>query len=517
MIEVKTSETEGGNGKPSALPRHEVLSAAEPESAGPVQTEEENENHGQFERTKTLIRRWLIRLGVFAVVGVTALIVFWYSQRPPTVTVAHPQKAMITETIASSGIVGGTTETNVGAQSQGVVAELYIEEGSRVDRGQRLALIKNDVAEAQVAQAKVALGVARAQLDLASRGPLDSDIDAAAELVRQATAQVEQQLAAIAQAERSAAQVGSILGQLEAERSLAKKNLDRSSNLVEEGIISRQEHDQALTAYQVADKRVEAQGEAIRLAQSNVRSAQAALKSSEANLKVQEARLRTIRTGARSEDVRVALQRVAESEKALKVAEKLAGNALVTAPFAGVVTKINAEVGQTVGQTVGTQGVLTLVSVEPEIRLDLDESHLSSLRIGQEAVIYSSAFSDSSFEGTVSELGAAVDQTRGTIEVKVVPINPPEWLRPGQTVNVNIVTAQDAPRLLVPQTALTRSGDRTVVFAVVDGRVIEKPVVTRQPTKDGVPVVAGLGPDDRIIVDAAGIKAGQTVTVSQED
>ena len=58
-------------------------------------------------------------------------------------------------------------------------------------------------------------------------------------------------------------------------------------------------------------------------------------------------------------------------------------------------------------------------------------------------MISSGAFSDSSFQGTVSELGAAVDQARGTIEIKVVPNNTPEWLRPGQTVDVNIITAKN--------------------------------------------------------------------------
>ncbi len=172
------------------------------------------------------------------------------------------------------------------------------------------------------------------------------------------------------------------------------------------------------------------------------------MKSAQANVSVQQARLRTIQTGARPEDIGVAQQRVAETERALIVAREQAGNASVFAPFPGKVTKINTETGQ----TVGSSGVLTLVSVEPEIRLDVDESNLSSLRVGQEAVISSGAFSESGFQGTVSELGAAVDQTRGTIEVKVVPNTAPEWLRPGQTVNVNIITAKNVSRLLVPQT-----------------------------------------------------------------
>jgi RND family efflux transporter MFP subunit len=205
--------------------------------------------------------------------------------------------------------------------------------------------------------------------------------------------------------------------------------------------------------------------------------------------------------------VRVAQSRVAETERALSVAEEQAGNASVTAPFAGTVTKINAEAGQ----SVGSLGVLTLVSVAPEIRIDVDESNLSTLKVGQDVVISSDPFSESSFNGKVSELGAAVDQIRGTITITVIPDNPPDWLRPGQTINVNIITAKNVSRLLIPETAPVRVGDETVVFIIVNGKAAQKPIVTRLPTKDGVPVISGLETDDRIIAVPTNIKVGDRV------
>jgi HlyD family secretion protein len=453
------------------------------------------------------VQKWLVRFGVLFVIGLIALTIIWLIQNPPKVDLIQPKQATITETITSSGRVGGTTETNVGAQSQGIVQKLFVKEGDDVIGGQQLAMIKNDVAQAQISQARAAVNTARSQLAQVSRGALTSDIDAVYEQVRQANAQVEQQRAAIIQAEKSVQQARSQLVQFEAERDLAKKNLERNASLVKDGIIAQVEYDQALTNFRVSDKRVEAQNRAIELAQSRVRSAQASLKSARANVRVQQARLRTIQTGARHEDIRVAKQRVTETERALIVAQQQAGNASVFAPFAGKVTKINAETGQ----TVGAQGVLTLVSIEPEIRLDVDESNLSSLKTGQEAVISSGAFSESTFQGTVSELGAAVDQARGTIEVKVVPNNTPEWLRPGQTVNVNIITAKNVSRLLVPEKALIRIGDETVVFVIEDGKIAQKPVVTRPPTKEGVPVVSGLAQEDFIIADITGLKVGDRV------
>ncbi|MDI1243425.1 MAG: efflux RND transporter periplasmic adaptor subunit [bacterium] len=471
----------------------------------PVNQTETEQGHGSEFSEK--YQKWLIRFGVLAVIVLLAVVVVWFMRRPKTVDVVEPKEATITETITGSGTVGGETESNVGAQLQGIVQNLYVKEGDSVIRGQQLALIKNDVAEAQISQARSAVITARAQLDQVSRDALGSDINAAVEQVNQAIAQVEQQRSVITQTQKSVDQGNSILEQLLSEKELAAKELERSSSLVESGDVSRSEYDRNLNIFKVAEKRVEAQKRAIEVSRANVVSAQSSLRSLEANVRVLQSRLRTIRSGARAEDVKVAQSRVAETERALRVAEEQAGNASVTAPFAGIVTKINAETGQ----SVGSLGVLTLVSVEPEIRIDVDESNLSVLRVGQEVVISSDPFSEMAFKGKVSELGAAVDQVRGTITVKVIPENPPDWLRPGQTINVNIITAQNVSRLLIPETAPVRVGDETVVFIIVDGKAALKPIVTRLPTKDGVPVVSGLDAGDRIIAVPTSINVGDRV------
>ena len=98
------------------------------------------------------------------------------------------------------------TETFVGAQATGIVDKLFVREGDRVTAGQQLAILKNDVAEAQVAQAQQAVRTAWAQLQQVARDPLPSEVKAATEQVRQAQAQLDQQHAVVAQAEQSVAQ-----------------------------------------------------------------------------------------------------------------------------------------------------------------------------------------------------------------------------------------------------------------------------------------------------------------------
>jgi HlyD family secretion protein len=279
--------------------------------------------------------------------------------------------------------------------------------------------------------------------------------------------------------------------------------------LLERGLIARAEHDEAVTRSRVTEQQVAAQRQAVAVAETVVRAFRGGVAAAEANVGVQEARLRTLEVGARPEDVAIARQRLREAERALAVARRQAQEAVVVAPFGGVVTAINAELGQ----TVGSQGVLQLVSTEMEIRVEVDENNLADLALGQAAVVSSSTFPGSTFAGSVREIAAAVDQTRGTVTVTVAPVKPPDWLRPGQTVNVNIVTNPAAQRLLVPAAALRRVGDRTVVLVARDGRAVEKVVQTRPPTKDGVPVLAGLDADDRVITNPAAVQPGDHLRV----
>jgi HlyD family secretion protein len=456
-------------------------------------------------------RKWLRRIVLLLAIVVAIVVARWYMLRPQEVSLTQAKVTTITETIASSGRVRGVTETLVGAQAAGIVETLYVDEGDRVTAGQPLAMLKRDVAEARLAQAEQALNTARAELAQVESRPLRSEVEAAAEQVRQAQAQLAQQRVAVQQAQQSVAQSRAQLQQLQAELNLAATQLERSAALLDRNFISRAEYDQAQTQYRVTEQRVAAAQKAVEVAQANVQASQAGVQAAQANVKALEARLRTVQTGATPEEIEVARQRIADAEQALRVARQQVQEAVVTAPFAGIITAINAELGQ----PVGTQGVVRLVSSALEIRLDVDESNLADLAVEQEAVISSSVFPGDTFRGRVSEIGAAVDQTRGTVTVRVTPLQPPDWLRPGQTVNVNIITNRAVPRLLIPAAAVGRSGDQTVIYVVEDGRALEKVVLTRAPTAQGVPVLAGLSAEDRIIADARGLTAGEHVKVRQ--
>jgi HlyD family secretion protein len=494
----------GSSARPgrSALGRQRVPASA-PE-APPASNEVNNAREAEGERsarpdrgTRGDRRKPYRRLILAAVVVFLILGVWWWNARPTPVRVVRPQGRVITESIATSGEVTGQRVTAVGAQAQGIVTELRVREGSQVRAGEILARIRNEVAEAQVRQAEQALQTARAQLREAEAGARPSELQAAQARVTQAQATVAERRSQVDRARAT-------LRQAEARLELARKDLERYRYLLSEKAVARQRVEQAETEYRVAQADVTAARESIESAEASLRAAQAQASQAQADLQ-------TLRAGPRSEAVEVARQRVRDAESALTVARQQAENYVVRAPFDGTVIEIVAELGE----TVGAGGVVRLVeTTRPEIRVDVDELNLAQLKIGQRAVVTSPTYRNAQISAQVTEISPSVDPTRGTVEVTLRPNDPPDWLRPGQTVNVNLIISEAVERLTVPRSAVTSMGGRSVVLLVHEGRAVAQPVITGEVAGDTVPVIEGLRPDDRVVLHADQVKPGERVRIT---
>jgi HlyD family secretion protein len=156
--------------------------------------------------------------------------------------------------------------------------------------------------------------------------------------------------------------------------------------------------------------------------------------------------------------------------------------------------------------------VLRLVRIGvPELRVDVDETNLGKLRAGQNAVVTSDAFPNTSFKARVREIGAQVDTERGTVEIRLDPVNPPPWLRAGLTVSINIIVDAGSRRLTLPLTAVSTVGNRSRVLVARDGKATEVEVKIGPPGSDGVPILSGLSAEDTVIVNPSGIVPEQSV------
>ncbi len=205
----------------------------------------------------------------------------------------------------------------------------------------------------------------------------------------------------------------------------------------------------------------------------------------------------------------------------------------IRAPMDGIVTRRNIEKGEViVTGTMNNPGtVLMTISDMSTIEADLevDQTDVPQLRIGQPALVRIDAFSDERFPGTVSEIGSSPIQGTSALggaatgtdyTVKVILLKHPERIRPGLTVTADITTATANGALTVPIGALVLrqpEAKGTPVPAAPDAAAAatstrKESVASRAREIEGVYVVAGRKAEFRPVV--TGIKGELDVEVT---
>ena len=143
----------------------------------------------------------------------------------------------------------------------------------------------------------------------------------------------------------------------------------------------------------------------------------------------------------------------------------------IVAPMDGIVTMLNAEVGEiSQAQTSFTQGqtLMTIADLSVfEVEVDVDETEVAKVHVGQTAKIRVDAFRDTSFAGEVVEVGnSATISGQGTesyttsfrVKVRFSDLSPA--VRPGMSASVDIATASADDAVLVPYASVvTREFD----------------------------------------------------------
>lgn len=147
-----------------------------------------------------------------------------------------------------------------------------------------------------------------------------------------------------------------------------------------------------------------------------------------------------------------------------KVEDNLA-KTRITAPMGGIVAYLNAEVGEIAqAQTSYTQGrvLMTIADLSAfEVDVDVDETEIAKVKIGQPAEIRIDAFRDTSFAGTVVEIGNSAriegegtDDYTTNFPVKVRFNETDAGIRPGMSATVEIEVATANNVLLIPYASL---------------------------------------------------------------
>jgi RND family efflux transporter MFP subunit len=226
---------------------------------------------------------------------------------------------------------------------------------------------------------------------------------------------------------------------------------------------------------------------------------------------------------ARIERDRTAAQ-VSALESSLAEVEVQINKSSVYAPFDGVITAKNAEVGEVVSSIsagANSRGsVATLVDFETlEVQIELAQTSLKAAREGAPVLIYLDAFPDRGYRGRVRQIWPTADRQKATVELRAEFLERDERILPEMGVRV-VFTGDDKilavePEVSVPERAVLRAGDAAAVF-VLDGERVTRREIQAAPAERGLAkVTAGLAGGEIVVLDPASLTDGQNVRIQE--
>src|SRR5690606_29513673 len=188
--------------------------------------------------------------------------------------------------------------------------------------------------------------------------------------------------------------------------------------------------------------------------------------------------------------------RVAEAE--LGLARLRVDNAQIRAPIAGTVTHRYVERGQLVNTTNPAFGIADLDLLEALVAIP--EREAARVQVGQVARILLQEGAGPVATGRVERIRPVVDAASGTVQVTVSVPAGGAALRPGQFVNVDLVTEILQGRITLPRTSVLVDGAAPRVFLVREGRAVERDVELGYSRGESVEIRSGVEPGDTVVI-----------------
>lgn len=186
----------------------------------------------------------------------------------------------------------------------------------------------------------------------------------------------------------------------------------------------------------------------------------------------------------------------------LKALQERLARTTITAPISGILDERLVEVGTMVSP--GTP-VARVVQVDPiKILAGVPERFALDIATGAKASVQFDVMADEAFEGTITYVGATVDQGSRTFPIELTMPNPGGRIKPEMVANIEVVRQVLDEAIVIPQEAMVRVEDGYTVF-VARGEgsqaVAEARPITLMATQGNEAVIAeGLSEGDRLIV-----------------
>ncbi|MEO1148428.1 MAG: efflux RND transporter periplasmic adaptor subunit [Cyanobacteria bacterium J06638_22] len=374
---------------------------------------------------------------------------------PPLLTQPVEQKN-VTVTITANGTVEAERSINLSPKTAGVIQNLLVEEGDRVRQGEVLAVMDDANLRGQLTEAQGQLVQQEANLQRLLAGDRPQE-----------TAQAQARL-------RSA----------EAELAMAEADLTSNEMLYEAGAISRQSYQQTVTARNVAQSAVDEAQQTLALSQ----------------------------IGTRQEEIDQARAQVITAQGSLETIQTQLDETSVLAPFDGVVVNTYADVGSFVSPSTSGAGndsdlsssILELASDQLEVVVNIAESQIGQIQLGQTVQIQVDALPGDVFTGVVDQIAprATVSQNVTSFEVRIaVDSATSDALAIGMNIEADFEVRRLDDALLVPNAAVVRQAEGTGVYVVgEDGEPVFQSIDTGLTAEGQTEVISGLEEGEQVLV-----------------
>jgi RND family efflux transporter MFP subunit len=183
--------------------------------------------------------------------------------------------------------------------------------------------------------------------------------------------------------------------------------------------------------------------------------------------------------------------------------QQLQGFEKIYAPFDGVITARNTDIGDLIqaGENTTPQELFHLSSVDRlRVFVPVPEVYQSVLHSVRQVNLSSDAYPKERFVGTIARSSNAIDPLSRTLRVEVDIDNPKTLLFPGAYVFVHLPLPADSQAPTIPSNALLFRQEGLRVGVVRNGRVQLVPITIGHDYGNTVEVIAGLSPEDQVVV-----------------
>ncbi|MEH2235514.1 efflux RND transporter periplasmic adaptor subunit [Nostoc sp.] len=454
--------------------------------------------------------RWLMGLiaGSVLVVGITTYtLVNQRTNKEDIAQLTVPVAAKnVTLRITASGKVVPVQSVNISPKNPGVLSQLYVEQGDRIQQGQILARMDSAGIEAQRSQYRANLAQSQAQLAEALAGSRPQEIAES----RARLAQAQAQLAAARAGNRpqEIAQSQSQVDAAQAKVNYTSGQVKRYQYLYEQGAEKKQLLDQAISEDKSAKASLEEIKKRLSLLQIGTRTEE--IDQRQAAVNEARAALLLLQDGTRSEEIAQRQAAVASAEAQLKGVQVQLEDTIIRAPLSGIVTQKYAEPGAFVTPTTSastsasaTSSSIVAVARGLEILAQVPEADLGRIKQGQQVEIVADAYPDQVYKGHVRLIApeAVVEQGVTSFQVRVALDTGIDKLRSGLNVDLTFLGDRVNDALVLPTVSIvTEKGKTGVLVPDANNKPQFREITVGAQIQEQTQILEGVKEGDRVFV-----------------